>query len=223
DTPNDFGKNGSQPTHPELLDWLAVELRDNGGSLKHLHRLILRSAAYRQSSQHHADSARIDAENRFLWRMNPARLDAESIRDSVLAISGKLDNKTGGPGFELFRFKDDHSPVYDHTEVEKIDDPANCRRTVYRFTVRSVPNPFLECLDCADPNLNTPVRSTTLTALQALALLNDPFMLKQAEHFANRLTAGTQDPGAQIEGAYRLALARLPTVQERAVLLAYAA
>ena len=112
----------------------------------------------------------------------------------MLAVSGKLDLTMGGPGFELFRFKDDHSPIYDHTAVDKINDPANWRRTVYRFTVRSVPNPFLECLDCADPNVNTPVRNTTLTALQALALLNDPFMLKQAECFAERLREGQRRP-----------------------------
>src|SRR5438552_14825455 len=93
----------------------------------------------------------------------------------------------GGPGFELFRFKDDHSPIYDHSAIEKINDPKTWRRTVYRFTVRSVPNPLLDCLDCADPNINTPVRNTTLTALQALALLNDPFVLKQSEFFAHRV------------------------------------
>jgi hypothetical protein len=222
DTPNDFGRNGSGPTHPELLDWLAVELLENGGSLKQLHRLIVKSATYCQSSQHNAECARLDADNRFLWRMNRGRLDAESIRDSVLALSGKLDNKMGGPGFELFRFKDDHSPVYDHTASEKIDDPASWRRTIYRFTVRSVPNPFLECLDCADPNLNTPVRSATLTALQALALLNDPFMLKQAEYFARRLKTMRQDPADQIEAAYSLAFGRLPTAEERRSLAEYA-
>jgi hypothetical protein len=222
DTPNDFGRNGSRPTHPELLDWLAVELRDGGGLFKKLHRLILLSAAYRQSSRQDAAAASLDADNRYLWRMNRQRLDAEAVRDSVLAVSGKLDLRTGGPGFELFRFKDDHSPVYDHTALEKINDPSTFRRTVYRFTVRSVPNPFLECLDCADPNLNTPVRNTTLTALQALALLNDPFMVKQAEYFAERLKKTNDNPGKQIEAAYRLAFGRLPTGGEREALVAYA-
>ena len=195
DTPSDFGRNGSRPTHPELLDWLAVEFRDSGGSFKKLHRLIVLSAAYRQSSADDAEAAKIDADDRYLWRMTRQRLDAEEVRDAVLAVSGKLDLTMGGPGFELFRFKDDHSPVYDHTAVEKINDPANWRRTVYRFTVRSVPNPFLDSLDCADPNVNTPVRNTTLTALQALALLNDPFMLKQAECFAERLREDQRRPG----------------------------
>src|SRR5207248_4432236 len=150
------------------------------------------------------------------------RLDAESVRDSVLAVSGKLDLKMGGPGFELFRYKDDHSPVYDHTALDKIHDPATYRRTVYRFVVRSVPNPFLECLDCADPNLNTPVRNTTLTALQALALLNDPFLVKQAEYFAERLRGMSPDGHRQIEAAYGLAFGRTAGAQEREALAGYA-
>src|SRR5690606_7878144 len=98
-TPNDFGRMGQTPTHPELLDWLAVEFRDNGGSFKHLHRLIVTSAAYRQSSDHRADYAAIDAGNRYLWRMNRRRLSAEEIRDAILATSGRLDRTAGGPGF----------------------------------------------------------------------------------------------------------------------------
>ncbi len=169
DTPNDFGRNGSRPTHPDLLDWLAVELRDGGGqSLKSIHRLIVTSAVYRQSSRDDPAAAKVDGDNRWLWRMNRQRLDAEELRDSVLAVSGTLDSRMGGPGFELFRFKDDHSPIYDHTAPEAIDNPRVRRRTIYRFIVRSVPNPFLDCMDGADPNVNTPVRSTTITALQAL-------------------------------------------------------
>jgi hypothetical protein len=175
--------------------------------------------------------------------MNRRRLEAEEIRDSVLAVSGKLDRTMGGPGFELFRFKDDHSPVYDHTAIERINDPKGWRRGVYRFAVRSVPNPFLECLDGADPNLNTPVRNTTLTALQALALLNDPFILQQAGFLAERLRAETargQPPAAraasppaaggvwssterQLDRAYRLALGRPATAEERGLMADYAA
>jgi hypothetical protein len=222
DTPSDFGHNGSTPTHPELLDWLAVEFRDNGGSFKTLHRLILLSAAYRQASGHRPECAAVDADNRLLWRANRQRLDAEEVRDTVLAVSGKLNLQMGGPGFELFRFKDDHSPVYDHTALEKIHDPRTYRRTVYRFTVRSVPNPFLDCLDCADPNLNTPVRNTTLTALQALALLNDPFMVRQAEYFAERVEKMSDNVEGQIEAAYRLAVGRRPKADEQAALAGYA-
>ena len=222
DTPNDFGRNGSRPTHPELLDWLAVEFRDQGQSLKQLHRLILRSATYRQASRYRPDLALVDADNRLLGRMNRSRLDAEAIRDSVLAVTGKLNSTMGGPGFELFRFKDDHSPVYDHNAPEKNNDPASWRRTVYRFTVRSVPNPFLDCLDCADPNLNTPVRNTTLTALQALALRNDAFMVKQAEYFAERLQRASPDLHGQIEAAYILAFGRPALAEEPDALARYA-
>src|SRR5262249_31428159 len=221
DTPNDFGRNGSKPSHPELLDWLAVRFRDGGQSMKDLHRLILTSSTYRQVSRSHPVGAKLDADNRLLWRMHRQRLDAESVRDAVLAVSGKLDGTMGGPGFELFRFKDDHSPVYDHEAPDMIDRPAAWRRTVYRFVVRSVPNPFLECLDCADPTLNTPVRNTTLTALQALALLNDPFMIRQAEYFAERLKGISDDPQRQIESAYRFAFGRPPRPDERAALATY--
>jgi hypothetical protein len=221
DTPNDFGHKGSLSSHPELLDWLAVEIRDRGQSLKQLHRLILLSNTYRQSSAHDPAATSIDSENRLLWRMNRKRLDAESVRDAVLAVSGTLRLQMGGPGFDLFRFKDDHSPVYDHSAIEKINDPATWRRTVYRFVVRSVPNPFLECLDCADPNINTPVRNTTLTALQALALLNDPFIMKQAECFAERLRNISPEADRQIEAAYLLALGRLPRSDEKNALLEY--
>ncbi len=222
DTPNDFGRNGSLPTHPELLDFLAIEFRDGGGSLKELHRLIVRSAAYRQSSKHNEAGAKIDGDNRYLWRMNRRRLDAESVRDVVLAVSGKLDRTMGGPGFEMFRFKDDHSPVYDYSDLKKAHDPATYRRTVYRFTVRSVPSPFLDSLDCADPNLNVPVRNATLTALQALALLNNPFMVRQGAHFAERLTQASGEAEAQVELAYRLAFGRPPDAGERAAVVAYA-
>jgi mono/diheme cytochrome c family protein len=220
DTPNDFGRNGSRPTHPELLDWLAAEFRDTD-SFKKLHRTILLSATYRQASRHEGANAKRDGDNRLLWKMNRQRLDAESIRDSVLAISGKMDYKMHGPGFELFRFKDDHSPIYDHLDVNFINRPESWRRTIYRFTVRSVPNPFLETLDCADPNINVPVRNTTMTALQALALLNNPFVIRQAEFFAERVKTMEKEPGKQVESMYRLAFARAPTAAERTAMTAY--
>ncbi len=218
ETPSDFGRNGIAPTHPELLDFLADELVKRGESLKKLHRLILTSSTYRQSSATKEKAARIDADNRLLWRMNRTRLEAEAIRDAVLAVSGTLDLKMGGPGFELFRYKDDKSPVYDHLDVERINDPANWRRTVYRFTVRSVSNPFLECLDCADPSINTPVRNTTITALQSLALLNDPFVLKQSELFARRLGKISDDPSRQVEAGFRLAFGRHASREEVSLL-----
>ncbi len=215
DTPNDFGANGSMPTHPELLDWLAANFRDGRQSLKDLHRLILTSSVYQQTSRANPAAQQVDSDNRRLWRMNRTRLDAESVRDSILAIAGRLQFTMGGPGFEPFQFKDDHSPVYDYEIPAQSDHPTTRRRTVYRFIVRSVPHPFLDCLDCADPNSNTPVRNTTLTALQALALLNDAFVIRQAEHFAARLQQASDKPVEQLNHAYRLTLGRLPDANER--------
>jgi hypothetical protein len=223
ETPSDFGKNGALPTHPELHDWLAVELRENGQSLKALQRLIVSSAVYRQTSRDDPAVATIDADNRYLWRQNRRRLDAEALRDSVLAVSGSLDLRMGGAGFELFAFKDDHSPVYDHSDPARVDNPLVRRRSVYRFIVRSVPNPFMEALDCADPNLNTPVRSQTLTALQALALWNDLLMVRQSRAFARRVAELTNDPVKEIAAAFRLALGREAEEWERDALVAYAA
>ena len=191
--------------------------------MKALHRLIVTSAVYRQSSANNPAAARIDADNRLLWRQNRRKLEAETVRDSVLAASGTLVKTMGGPGFDLFRFKDDHSPVYDHSDPAKADNPQVRRRTVYRFTVRSVPNPFLEALDCADPNLNTPVRSQTLTALQALALFNDLFMVRQSQELARRVEQQESDPARRIDAACLRALGRLPTPAEAAALAAHAA
>ena len=185
---------GSTPSHPELLDWLAVEFRERGESLKALHRLIVTSSAYRQSSADDEANVRIDAANRYLWRQNRRRLDAEGVRDAVLATSGKLDLRMGGPSVRQFAFKDDHSPIYDYARFD-VDDPDAYRRSVYRFIVRSVPDPLMECLDCADPSLLTPKRSTTLTALQALAMLNNALFVRQAEHFAERVRAAATEPG----------------------------
>ena len=129
---------------------MAVQLQKNGGSFKDLHRLILTSAVYRQSSHGNPEYTEADSGNRYLWRMNRLRLDAESVRDSVLYITGKLDLTMGGPSVEQFFFKDDHSPIYDYTRFN-LDSPASYRRSIYRFLVRSVPDPFMESLDCPDP------------------------------------------------------------------------
>ena len=220
DSPNDFGHMGSPPTHPELLDWLAYWFMDNGESLKKLHRLILTSSTYRQSTDDNPAFAKIDGDNRYLWRMNRAPLDAEAVRDSLLAISGRLDYRMGGPSDQQFYFKNDHSPVYDYGRF-KVDDPAGSRRSVYRFIVRSVPDPLMESLDCADPSILTPKRDATLTALQALATLNDPFVLRQAEHLAGRLSALAPDLPGQIKLAYDAALNREPQPRELEALATY--
>ena len=216
DTPNDFGHMGSMPTHPDLLDWLAVEFRDSGGSFKKLHKLIVMSSVYRQSSAGSAGNA-ADGENRYLWRANRQRLDAESLRDSILAASGKLDLTMGGPSVEQFFFKDDHSPVYDYSRYDP-DAAGNFRRSVYRFLVRSVPDPLMERFDCPDVSMITAKRTTTITAIQALALLNNPFVLKQAEHLAERVEKAGGDP---VRAAFRIALERAPDAREQETLSAY--
>ncbi|MBL9124170.1 MAG: DUF1553 domain-containing protein, partial [Planctomycetaceae bacterium] len=218
DTPNDLGRNGSRPSHPQLLDWLAVEFRDGGQSFKQLDRLLVTSAAYRQQSRHDAQAAAIDGGNQYLWRANRQRLDAESYRDALLSVTGKLDLTMGGPSFELFAFKDDHSPRYDPVPL---DEPRVWRRTIYRYITRSVPNPFLETLDCPDPSFSAPVRGQTLTALQALTTLNNSLVLKQAEHFAARLEQEADDLPGRIERAYWLACGRPPRDDERAAASGY--
>lgn len=208
DTPSDFGRMGSKPTHPELLDWLAVWFRDDAqGSLKKLHKLILMSAAYRQASADRSEGKALDADNRFLWRMNRIRIDGESVRDAALSIAGKLDLTMGGPASRLFWFKDDHSPIYDYGRFDPDESGAH-RRSIYRFIVRSVPDPFMERLDCPDPSVLTPKRSTTITAIQALAMLNNPFMVRMSEHLAERITEGAADLPGRIQLAVELALAR---------------
>ena len=222
DTPSDFGRNGSSPSHPELLDWLAVDFRDGGGSLKDLHRLIVTSAAYRRSSAVDPINAAVDAGNRLLWRQQRRRLEAEEIRDAALAVSGDLDDTMGGPGYDLFRFVDDHSPIYDYDDPSWADPPEGRRRSIYRFVVRSVPDPFLDCLDGADPNASVPVRNQTITALQALALRNDPFMIARARGFVDRIESTNTDATEQVEHAFRLAFGRSPTPDERASCAAFA-
>ena len=222
DSPNDLGRMGQLPSHAELLDWLAVEFRDGGQSLKKLHRLIVTSSVYRQASAHNEGNARIDSGNAYLWRMNRRRLTAEEVRDSVLAVSGKLDRKMYGPGFQLFVLEHpQHSPHYEYHKHDP-DDPASHRRSVYRFIGRSQPDPFMTTLDCADSSQSVPRRDETTTALQALSLLNNKFMLRMAEHFSNRLKTESDNQSNQISRAFRLATGRQPTVEQAVALKDYA-
>ncbi len=189
DSPNDFGRMGQRPTHPELLDWLAVKLRDEGQSLKSIHRLIVTSATYRQSSDRRAEAAEVDGGNRFLWRMNRRRLDAESIRDTVLVLAQRMDWRLYGPSFQDFVVeKPEHSPHYQYHLHDPMDERSH-RRSIYRFLVRSQQQPFMTTLDCADPSMMVDKRSETLTPLQALSLLNNPFMTAMAREIGLWLEA----------------------------------
>jgi len=218
ETPNDFGRMGLQPSHPELLDWLAVEFRDSGGSFKHLHKLIVTSATYRQTSTVNNQFAEIDSNNRYLWRMNRRRLEAEELRDAILATSGALNKKMGGPGFYLFALeKTAHSPHYEYHKFDPADTKSH-RRSVYRFIVRSQPDPFMTTLDCADSSQSTPKRDETLTALQALSLLNNKFTLEMSNRFATRLQKESETLHAQIHRAHQLTTGRPPTQKELAAL-----
>jgi mono/diheme cytochrome c family protein len=215
DTPNDLGRMGGTPSHPALLDWLAVEFRDGGGSLKSLHRLIVSSATYRQSSEVDPQRARVDAENRQLWRMNARRLDAESIRDAVLQSSGKLDLAMGGPSVRQFiESKGIHvTPNVDYRGYD-VDSPGNFRRSVYRFLFRTLPDPLMESLDCPDGSQLSPVRNASMTALQALSLLDNRFIVRQSEHTAARLEATAATMPERIGLLFRLVLLRDPTSDE---------
>ncbi|MBX2823055.1 MAG: DUF1553 domain-containing protein, partial [Rhodothermaceae bacterium] len=220
-TPNDFGKMGAIPSHPELLDWLAKEFLDKGQSLKELHRLIVTSATYRQQARHKDKYDEIDGGNQYLWRANRRQLEAEAIRDAVLAVSGKLNLTMGGPGFDAFLYEDDHSPRYLYARHD-VRDPSSFRRAIYRSIVRTVPDPFMTTLDCADPSQSTPVRNETVTALQALAALNNPFMVRQAGYFAERLEASFSTVEEQLTEGFSLALLRHPTPEELDTLAEYA-
>lgn len=224
DTPNDFGRMGSQPTHPELLDWLAVTFRDHGGSLKELDRLLVTSATYRQSSQSQASFAERDVDARYLWRMPRTRLDAESVRDAVLQVTGKLDPQMGGPSVKQFiQTPGIHvTPTVDYLGYD-VDHPDNYRRSVYRFIFRTLPDPFMETLDCADASQLTPVRNTSITALQALATLNNRLMVRQSEHLADRLMKAATDLPARVNRLYELVLNRPPTDSELQAVVQHAA
>ncbi|MBX3414698.1 MAG: DUF1553 domain-containing protein [Pirellulales bacterium] len=223
DTPNDFGHLGATPSHPELLDWLALWFRDSGGSLKQLHRLIVTSATYRQSSQFRAEMAAVDADNRLLWRMNRQRLDAESVRDATLQITGKLDLAMGGPSVQQFvQSPGIHvTPIVDYDAFD-VDSPASCRRSIYRFLFRTLPDPFMESMDCPDASQLAPTRSSSVTALQALAMLNNRFMVRQCEHFADRVASSSNDICQQVAAAFELALGRPPTKEETDLLARHA-
>ncbi|MCX6941813.1 MAG: DUF1553 domain-containing protein [Verrucomicrobia bacterium] len=223
DTPNDFGRNGSRPSHPELLDWLAADFRDSGGSLKSLHRRIVTSETYRQAATANPAAEKIDSGNMLLWRQNRRKLEAEALRDAVLAVSGKLDLTTGGPGWQDFVIeRPEHSPHFKY-ELANPEDPKTWRRSIYRFVVRSQTQPWMTSMDCADPSMRVDKRNESLSPLQALAMLNNGFIVSQAQHLAARVQSERPaDLPAQIARAHALALGRAPEPATLAQLVAFA-
>jgi Protein of unknown function (DUF1549)/Protein of unknown function (DUF1553)/Planctomycete cytochrome C len=215
DTPNDLGRMGGQPSHPELLDWLAIEFRDSGGSLKDLHRLIVTSNVYRQAVTNGPSAQAIDADNRLLWRMNRGRLDAEGYRDSVLMASSQLDGRMYGPPVMLFEMKPGvHvTPQADYDRLD-LDAADSRRRGVYRYIFRTKPDPFLEVLDCPDASQSAPVRMSSVSPLQALSLWNNKFTLHHSEQLARLALAASDDLDVQINDVSQRILGRTPSRDE---------
>jgi hypothetical protein len=212
DTPNDFGKMGNAPSHPELLDWLAAWFRDDArGSLKALHRLIVTSAVYRRAPA--ADGA--DVESRSYERRLPRRLDAEEIHDAILQVCGDLDTRMGGPSDRQFDLKPGvHvTPMVDYARFD-LESVTARRRSVYRFLFRTLPDPWMEALDCPAGDQLTPDRKNTVTVQQALALWNGAFVIHQAERLGARLERLSPVPGQQARAACEQILARSPTDHE---------
>jgi len=207
-TASDFGVRGERPTHPELLDWLAIRFVEDGWSLKRMHKLMLMSETYQQSSQ---DSK--DPENRLLGRMNRLRLEGEAVRDTLLAIGGRLNATAGGPGVVL---PDLTAASGGSRPVAVSPDPRDhVRSSVYLFSRRNLRNPFLEAFDLPDSNLSCSRRERSTTAPQALALLNANEATTAAKALAERLMTEAKTEEERIEKAYRIVLGRFPTETEQ--------
>jgi hypothetical protein len=217
-TPNDFGFNGGKPSHPELLDYLAMQLRDNGYSLKQLHRLIVTSQTYQQASRGVGNATAkkanaIDQGNRLLWRQNPRRVEAEVFRDSVLAISGVLNKQMYGPGYKDVRI-DQVPPAYYYAAIDPVGPQFN-RRTIYRWMPRGQRSALLDTFDCPDPSVTAPKRSVTTTPSQALSQWNHSFVLRMSDHLAKRVEQEAGNGLAkQVERMWLLVHGRTPSEEE---------
>jgi hypothetical protein len=214
DTPSDLGVNGGVPTHPELVDWLASELVDPASPadrwrLRRIHRLIVMSRAYRQTAGARPDGLATDAASRLLWRHPPRRLEAEALRDTILAVSGSLDTRMGGAGFDLFEPNTNYVKVYTTKTVFTADD---FRRMVYQAKPRAQLDAFFGAFDCPDAGQVQPARTVSTTPLQALNMLNGAFLVDQAERFARRVEGEVgDDPTRQVRRAILLAFGREAT------------
>jgi hypothetical protein len=222
-TLENFGKMGDQPTHPELLDYLAVEFMNRGWSIKQMHRLMMTSEAYQMASSYNdAAAASNDPTDQYLWRYRIQRLDAEAVRDNIMATAGTIDLSVGGP------------PIFPHIQPELLeavsssqshgiyrnqdDGPAVWRRSIYVYMKRNLPFPMMQAFDLPDLNMSFGARNVSTVPTQALTLMNNEFVARQAQLFADRIrTAAGADPARQIDLAYRLALARPPTPKEMTV------
>jgi len=211
DTPNDFGYMGGRPTHPELLDFLAGKLKANGWRIKPMHRMIMLSKAYQQSSRWDEEAGKLDGESRLLWRYPPRRLSAEEIRDTILSVSGKLDLTMGGPGFRLYHFMQDNVCTYEPLDIH---GPETYRRAVYHQNARASVVDLMTDFDQPDCAFSTPERAETTTPLQALTMLNHTFTLDMAKALAERIQ-GAGSAEEQVAEAFRILYQREPEAEER--------
>ncbi len=222
-TPNDFGRQGEPPSHPKLLDWLATEFTSHNYSIKHMHRVILQSSAYRMASLPQPENARIDPDNRYFWRMNRRRLEAEEVRDAALYAAGALNGKMGGPPIAVPLTKEERGGMRDFSQWPVSSDPADFdRRSVYLMVKRSFRLPMLETFDAPDTTFSCARREASTVAPQALALLNSEFTAKQSARLAARLQREYGgNTGALVDAGFRLTLGRAPAPEERAKALQF--
>ncbi len=217
-TPSDFGKNGASPTHPELLDWLAQQLVDRNWSLKAMHRLMVTSSTYRQSSRHGNSKAnRLDPQNRLLWRFRKKRLEGEAVRDSILTVSGRLNRDRGGPPVfpPLPQGLDEAQKVQGTNTWETTPGPQGRKRSIYTFQRRSLTMPLLETFDAPVLNASCARRETSVSVLQALTMYDGEFVNEEARHFADRVYRESgADHASQIRRAFRIAMGRGPRPDE---------
>jgi hypothetical protein len=217
-TPNDFGLRGERPSHPELLDWLAFEFVSHGWSIKHMHRLLVLSNTYQQTSRASRDdrAKQLDPDNHLLWHMNRQRLNGEAFRDTVLAVAGTLYRKQNGPMIRIPLEPEVYELIFTEGEPDGLwpvtpDRREHTRRSIYLFAKRNVRMPLLEAFDRPDALTSCPVRPISTFAPQALILMNGPLLQKQSKQFAVRLIKECgSDLSRQIDRAYRLALGRSP-------------
>jgi hypothetical protein len=212
DTPNDLGVNGTRPIHPKLLDWLASEAIRSEWSLKHLHRLVVLSSTFRQSSQPRKEGLASDGDSRLLWRFPPRRLEAEAIRDNILAVSGVLNLRMGGPGFSAFEVQLENVR---HYFPKKSYGPADWRRMIYMTKVRQEQDSVFGVFDCPDASQAVPRRSRSTTPLQALNLFNSVFSMDQSRYLEARLQSeAPRGVEPQVQRAFALTFSRRATANE---------
>ena len=223
-TPNDFGLLGGKPTHPKLLDWLAAEFMDRNWSVKAIDRLILLSSAYRQSADIDGARNKIDSANKYYWRMNRRRQDAEVLRDNILAVTGLLNPRMGGSPVKIPLEPEIYDLIFTEGEPDNLwplspDKTAQYRRSIYLLNKRTVRLPMMANFDQPDAMSSCPIRPASTHALQALNLMNSDFMQEQAAAFAARLTAecGKDGLDCRVRRAYKLTLARGPKPAEMAM------